>query len=201
MHSSKKTPQQPLATLYQNLDFNNQSGSLQKVIFNLDFYGNIKSVCQEWLRPHSVIRSLYNLECVKVTTQGKQNNFCTGVWFILAQELRTVLYLSWLNGLPAPSTSSAPCPKQLPLTQICSVLRCLLLAAKSWVQSQVISHASAWSPLWAVRLMFSVLGATVQVYSSLSLARGAPREQGPVPGISLGHEHSPTLQLVLSVQS
>ena len=34
-----------LATPYQNLDFNNQSGSMQMGIFNLDFYGNIKSIC------------------------------------------------------------------------------------------------------------------------------------------------------------
>lgn len=34
-----------LATPYQNLDFNNQSGSMQTGIFNLDFYGNIKSIC------------------------------------------------------------------------------------------------------------------------------------------------------------
>lgn len=105
----------------------------------------------------------------------------------------------WMACLPLHLFCSMP--QTAAITQICSVLRCLLLAAKSWVQSQVISHASAWSPLWAVRLMFSVLGATVQVSSSLSLARGAPREQGPMPGISLGHEHSPTLHLVLSVQS
>lgn len=51
------------ATLHQNLDFNNQSGSMQRGIFNLDFYGNIKSICREWLNPHSVIRSLWFRTC------------------------------------------------------------------------------------------------------------------------------------------
>lgn len=40
---------------------------MQRGIFKLDFYGDIKSICWEWLNLCSVIRSLYNFEHVKVT--------------------------------------------------------------------------------------------------------------------------------------
>ena len=105
-----------LATLYQNLDFNNQSGSMQTGIFNLDFYGDIKSTCWEWLNLYSAIRSPYNFKHVKATSKYKESRVCfyTGVCFFLAEELMTVLYLAWLNGLAAPATSSTTWPRLLP---------------------------------------------------------------------------------------
>lgn len=119
---------------YQNLDFNNQSESMQRGIFNLDFYGNIKSIFWEWLNPDSVIRSLDHLEHVK---GSRVFLFYTGVWFFFAKELMAVLYLLWLNDLAGPSRLLCYVPQIAAITQnLCSEMSASCL--KVLVQSHLL---------------------------------------------------------------
>lgn len=123
-HSSKKI--KILAILHQNLHFNYQSESMLRGIFNLDFYKNIKSISWEWLNPYFVIRSLCH------GTYGRKQRVLVYRCLDLPKGSMALLHLLGLNDLSGPSHLFCYMPARL---KICSVLRCLCLVSKFWVQN------------------------------------------------------------------